>query len=246
MPHMKDTKLRSALARFIWVGGLALIGSLTPIFGTSLPVARAQAVPVTDVANFALELTHNAAQEAVTSRTLEKMWQYYLAMRRLEDFSWRDIALELELLRALAEVEAGFGYGQGDLLDLFQASFPGYVGYASSEAVSWNEARRIELERQLATARNELRILQQHADLTGRMQAVLSAYRDALTSVRGRQEALDLLLSLSVYETEDYQLIRQLLASELALGAVEGASRVNDKAQRILTLEAALFGGERE
>lgn len=245
---MKETKLRSALARFMWIGGLALIGSLTPIPGTLLPVARAQAVPVTDVANFALELAHNAAQEAVTSRTLEKMWQYYLAMRRLEDFSWRDTALELELLRALAEVEAGFGYGQGDLLDLFQASFPGYVGYASSESetVSWNAARRIELERQLASARNELRILRQHADLTRRMQVVLKTYRDALTSVCGRQEALDLLLSLSVYETEDYQLIRQLLASELALGAVEGASRVNDKAQRILTLEAALFGGEPE
>lgn len=215
-----------------WIPALAL--SLAALLATASP-ARGQAVPVFDPANYALEAVHNALQDDVTERALAKVAAYYVAIRRAGDLYWRGAGADLETMRALAEVGDGFGYGQSDLLAVFDASFPGLARYGSDAAA----ARRAVLERELQAAENQLRVLRAHSRAIDDARSRLGGIRSTIET-GGLQATYDMLLASGVFEAEEYQLLRQILASDLTVTLVQGAAAANERGQQMRAIREAL------
>jgi hypothetical protein len=210
---------------------------IAPIFA---PV-RAQALPVTDVPNLTLEVVHNLDQDGLTRDVVFKVLQIYISMRRLDDFSWRDVNAPLDAMRAAAQAGDALGYGRSDLADLFAETFPGTAGPAGP----WYLEKRDVVERLSQTGQNYAANLQQHYALWKAAQAQLTRYREDLEAMLGPQEAYDVLLALGVFEADEWRLLRQLMMQELTLHAALGSEAVNEEIQRAQTLWTSLAGAPR-
>ena len=201
------------------------------------PPARAQVgVPVTDVANLALEVAHNLEQDALTEDVVFKVAQIYIAMRRLDNLRWRDITVPLEIMRASAD--GALGYGRDDLGEVFQSTFPGTPGSAGP----WYLEKRGVVERLEETSLAYAENLPRQYEIWEAAATQVETYRRDLERILGPQEAYDILLALGVFEVDEWRLMRQLALQELALHTTLGSERVNEHIQSTQSLWRSLAG----
>jgi len=226
--------LRGAKKRFrkvAWM--LCVLGSLA-----GSPATAQVGVPVTDPANLALEVMHNIQQGALTDDVVFKVLQIYTTLRRLDDHRWQDIDGALEAMRRSAAADGGLGYGEEGLAAVFEEVFPGTAGYAGP----WYLEKQDVVDRLRSTAQNYGANLHRQSDLWR------AAYRDALRHRRdledilGQQEAYDILLSLGVFEVNEWRLMRQLMIQDLTLQAAQESETVNEHAQKSRTVWLSLTG----
>lgn len=195
-------------------------------------------VPVTDVANLALEVVHNGEQDDLTDDVVFKVLQIYVTLRRADDLAWQDVEGTLDAMRLVAEAGDALGYGRADLVAVFEEVFPGAPGYVDA----WYEARRDVAGRLLETADNYALNLRAQYESWAASHEQIEQYRSAIESMLGQQEAYDVLLALGVFEAGEWRLMRQLMMQDLTLQAALGSEEVNDKVQRMRTLRAAFLG----
>jgi len=212
---------------------LSVIGFL------AVPPAFAQiGVPVTDAANVVLEVTHNIQQDGLTDDVVFKVLQIYTTLRRLDHHPWREIDDRLELMREAAGAGGAIGYGEEALETVFGEAFPGTAGYAGP----WYLERRDVVGRLRTTAQTYSANLQRQYELWKEARVELTRHRRDLENLLGQQEAYDILLSLGVFEVDEWRLVRHLMIQELTLQAVSGSEAVNEDAQRNRTVWLSLTG----
>jgi hypothetical protein len=215
------------------VCALCLLGFLTA------PPASAQVgVPVTDVANVALEVTHNIQQDALTEDVVFKVLQIYATLRRLDHHPWRDINGDLDEMRSAAGGGAALGYGEETLEAVLEDVFPGTVGYTEP----WYLEKRDVVDRLRTTAQRYSANLQRQYELWKGAHGVLDRHRRDLEDLIGQQEAYDVLLSMGVFEVDEWRLMRHLMVQELTLQAILESETVNENAQRSRTVWRSLAG----
>ena len=221
----------------IWATACALV----LLQSIAIAPVRAQALPVTDVPNLTLEVVHNLNQDGLTADVVFKVLQIYITMRRLDDLAWRDVNAPLDAMRTAAQASDALGYGRSDLAALFAETFPGTAGYADS----WYLEKRDVVRRLAHTGQNYAANLQRHHALWKAAQTELNRYRADLEAMLGPQEAYDVLLTLGVFEADEWRLMRQLMMQELTLHAALESDAVNEEIQRARTLWTSLTGAPR-
>lgn len=244
---MKDTPTHACRPITAPVAKKAALLLVFILVGWAGPRAvHAQVGPwVFDPGNYAIERVHNELEKELLRFYRDELDLMILAMRRLEDFNWRDPATYEEALAGFAELGGAFGYGRDDLVAALEASFPGMRPLAEEVVLDlerWAATRRALSEQEFEAVINQFRQLRAHYDQLEAAREELRRFRDALDCadpaemldcVVGHQGTLDLLASAGIYEVEEWRLVRQLYASDLVMTTVRGSDVLSEKARRL-------------
>jgi hypothetical protein len=213
---------------------------------TVLPVSRpaaAQAVPVYDPVNHALERAHRARQTALT-RALER--RVALALRHLaRGERMGPVDLPMDALQEAAARGESYAFGEEDVLAVLGRHFPIPDGdnlravEVRLRALQRVQAQVEQLERQIQTAENQLRVLLAQGAASAVHAARLQRLRQRLAG-SGAQATYDLLHQALQVDIGEGALARQMLGGDLALLTAGGSSAAWERIRRVHAVREGL------
>jgi P-type conjugative transfer protein TrbJ len=200
------------------------------------PASAFAQIPVTDAAHialnaywhyvhylqFALQIVQQVEQLSALGHQIDNQ---LVALRKLGDPHWRDIAPELTDLATLMQAGRALGYPQPGIGDQFRTTFPGWTTWWGAGADQDQTVRALNTMRDGLTA-----VARQGASLSDGEQT-LAAIRDQMQATAGHQQALEQLTTLASFSAQEQLLTRQALAVGNNLQAVAGGYWLDREAQ---------------
>lgn len=171
-------------------------------------------------------------QVAMQRRQLEEQ---LVAMRKLRDPNWREIADLLVRLEVLMQQDQALAYSLQAIDAEFRQTFPGVQVFED-----FRHEEAVQATRTLATIRGVLNAASHAGQAVPQGLARLSAIKQQLAAIRGHEEALELNATIGVYSAEEMVLLRQAIAAQTNMQAVYFADQVNAAAQERATFRANL------
>jgi P-type conjugative transfer protein TrbJ len=226
--------------RRLW-RALALSATLA-LAGPSLVNAQ---IPVTDAAHialnaywhyvhylqFALTIYQQVEQLNALGRQIDNQ---VVALRKLGDPQWREIASQLSDLQNLMQSGSSLGYPLPGIGDRFRTTFPGWTTWWGAGADQDQTVRALTTMRAGLTA-----VARQGASLEDG-ETTLASIRAQMQATAGHQQALEQLTTLATFSAQEQLLTRQALATGNNLQAVSNGYWLDREAQGRAT-QAALW-----
>lgn len=176
-------------------------------------------------------------------RQVESIQNQVLALKKLANPNWREVASLLGVLDHLIREGQSLAYSLADIDAQFHATFPGWAGYTNPMS-----DRKTQVTRALDTMRKGLATVGRSSRLITD-QYTLGDIKKTMATIKGHQEALELLATIGTFNAEEQILTRQALGVQSNLAAVYYGYRLNQEAQteatHLANLERTLASARR-
>jgi len=188
-----------------------------------------------DPTNFARNVLHYARRLEQEAMQTQQLAEQLLAMRKLANPSWRNIAGTVNEMDGLMQQGQALASSLGSIDAAFRATFPGSQAYQNYRSDAATQSART-----LATLRGVL-------DASGRAEqevpadlAQLETIKGQMGGVQGHEAALELDGTIGMYSAEELTLLREAVSGLTNVQAVSAANQVNAVAQEQATIGAEL------
>ena len=216
------------------------LGALLLLVAPSFAAAQ---IPVTDYAHiavseywhyahylqFALQIVHQVEQLTALYHQIDNQ---LLALRKLADPNWREIASLLNDLDAVMRSGQALGYTLAGIESQFRNVFPGWQSWSNPAMY------QLQTERALDTMRAGLSSANRQGQTFAAGEETLAAIRAQMAATQGHQQALEQLATLGSFSAQEQLLTRQSLAVTNNLQAVAFGYWLNREAQSQATFNA--------
>jgi P-type conjugative transfer protein TrbJ len=231
---MRPRPLRFAVALLVF---LLLLPGAQP--------AEAQ-TPVTDALHIALNLLYHIihylqfAQQIVNQYTqisnqIQQIKNEYQSLKKLDLRNWREVYDLISYMDFLMRQGKALAYSLDNVLETFNATFPGSLPWKSYADESLLQSRTA-----LDTFGNTLRALHQDYQHDINDQLLLERIKEQVDSAQGPEQALEALNSLQVFNAQEISVTKRTLAATANLHAVFYAHQLNREAQSEATWRQVL------
>ena len=190
---------------------------------------------VFDPTNFARNVLHYARRLEQMDMERRQLQAELVAMQKLRNPSWRQIAGTLDQVDALMAQGQSLAYTLRSIDAEFQRTFPGGQAFRD-----YPTEERTQMVRTLATLRGALVAANRAAQDLPTAVARLQAMKQQLGGIQGQEGALELNGTIGVYSAEELTMLRQSIAALTNVQAVYYADQVNAEAQTRTTYRAHL------
>lgn len=176
-------------------------------------------------------------------RQIESIQHQVVALKKLANPNWREVASLLGVLDDLMRQGQSLAYSLSDIEAQFQVTFPGWTKYGNA-----TEERKRQAIRTLDTMRKALATVGRSSRLIVD-QYTLGDIKKTMATIKGHQEALELLATIGAFNAEEQIMVRQALSVQNNMAAVYYGYRLNqeaqDEASQIESLERTLAAARR-
>ena len=234
MRHRR-TPLRLALALLVFL--LVLPGAVPP--------AQAQ-TPVTDVVHILTNLIYHIIHYVQFAQQIVNQYEQirnqvlqikneYQSLKKLDVHNWREVYDLIAYMDYLMKQGQALAYSLDNVLETYNATFPGYQPWKTYTDESLLQGRRA-----LDTFGNTLRTLHQEYQHDINDQLLLERIKAQVDAAQGPEQALEALNSLQTFNAQELSVTKRTLAATANLHAVFYAHVLNREAQSEATFRQVL------
>jgi P-type conjugative transfer protein TrbJ len=207
--------------------------------------AQAQ-TPVTDAIHIVLNLFYHIvhylqfAEQIVNQYTqirnqIQQIRNEYQSLKKLNVRNWREVYDLIAYMDYLMRQGQALAYSLDNVLETYNATFPGYQPWKT-----YAEESQLQGRRALDTFGNTLRTLHQEYQHDINDQLLLERIKAQVDAAEGPEQALEALNSLQTFNAQELSVAKRTLAATANLHAVYYAHVLNREAQSEATFRQVL------